>query len=207
MRVIVVVGGLLLAPGVLRAQTMSGWQLDAWVGAGPSVVAGSWGGVPGRRLLLGTVSWARPLLRSRTIALSYHGEVMPVAVLTGVPHHFEGWFYNVAHTESVFVSMPTDPGPVLGAGLMPVSLRISAALGSRTAAFLDAGAGGVVFTRAVPEPDARRLNVLAVAGAGVRISRWVVGYRFVHVSNANTAPSNPGLNVHLVYVGRALTWR
>jgi hypothetical protein len=61
----------------------------------------------------------------------------------------------------------------------------------------------------MPEPGARSLNFLGSAGAGLRLAQrghlsYVVGYRFTHISNANTALDNPGFNAHVFYLGITL---
>jgi hypothetical protein len=64
----------------------------------------------------------------------------------------------------------------------------------------------VWHSRAVPDPEARSLNFLASGGIGFQIGKrarrsYVLGYRFTHLSNANTAASNPGYNAHVFYLG------
>src|SRR6266700_2533183 len=66
--------------------------------------------------------------------------------------------------------------------------------------------GGLAFARAMPEPAARSLNFLGSAGAGLRFGSrdrrsLIIGYRFTHLSNANTAAENPGFNAHVFYLG------
>jgi len=184
-----------------------GWEFDAWVGAGISVVVRPLGGVPNRQLLLGGVSAAHPLSAGHRVALSYFAEWLPVAVSTRTPRSEGVWLYSWGRFDSLFAPGSDRRGPVPGMGLVPLGLRGSATLG-HVAAFAEVAGGAVAFTSKVPDPECRRLNFLAIAGLGVRLSRRpgaapVVGYRFVHLSNAHTARRNPGLNAHLAYVGVA----
>jgi hypothetical protein len=64
----------------------------------------------------------------------------------------------------------------------------------------------VWFTRNMPVPDARRFNFAADAGGGVELltrdeRALVVGYRFHHLSNGGRARQNPGVDMHVLYVG------
>src|SRR5881409_2299192 len=104
---------------------------------------------------------------------------------------------------------PIGEGPDFGVGVAPVGLRLSLQLGPGISAFAEGNGGGVAFARAFPKPAARSLNFLGSAGAGLRIGSrgrrsYIVGYRFTHLSNANTAEENPGFNAHVLYLGITL---
>ena len=181
------------------------WEFGAWAGGGPSVVTASLGGVPNRALFLTTVSVTRPLVRVKRFACSYFAEVVPFAIATKVPKTVGSWFYNPSHTDSLYFVGPAGAGAVLGTGIVPLGLRLSASLGSSLLGYAEANGGVVAFSRAVPSGEARRMNFLGGVGAGVRFGgkdrRYSLGYRFLHLSNANTAPENPGFNAHVFYVG------
>jgi lipid A 3-O-deacylase len=71
--------------------------------------------------------------------------------------------------------------------------------------FVDVAAGVMLTNQQVPE-QTTKFNFSAHAGGGARIwisARWgvIVGYRFHHLSNANTAPRNPAINSNVVYSG------
>ncbi|HEX8848104.1 MAG TPA: acyloxyacyl hydrolase, partial [Gemmatimonadaceae bacterium] len=72
--------------------------------------------------------------------------------------------------------------------------------------YLSGAAGFLWFTRNTPEPEARRLNATFELGAGLRVARGehralMLGWKFHHLSNAWTAPYNPGLDGNVFYVG------
>ncbi|SRR6266511_2637973 len=199
---------ILLVATVATAQSRT-WGIDVLAGGGPSIVTASLGGVPNGQLLITSVSVTRPFLRWKRFTASYFGEVMPFVLATRVPRVQPEWFYNASHTDSTFILYPDGEGPVLGAGVTPVGLRLSLRIGRGILAFAEGGGGGVAFARAMPDPEARSLNFLGSAGAGLRIGNvgyrsYIVGYRFTHLSNANTAVENPGFNAHIFYLGITL---
>ncbi len=50
--------------------------------------------------------------------------------------------------------------------------------------------------------NATGLNFMFDVGGGVRIGRAVtLGYKFLHISNANTTSFNPGLDNNVIYAG------
>jgi hypothetical protein len=159
--------------------------------------------------LITSVSVTRPFLRWKRFTASYFGEVMPFVVATRVPRVQPEWFYNPSHTDSLFDLYPDGEGPDLGAGVAPVGLRLSLRIGRGILVFAEGSGGGVAFARAFPKPAARSLNFLGSTGAGLRIGgrggrSYIVGYRFTHLSNANTAVANPGFNAHVFYLGITL---
>jgi len=185
------------------------WEIGLAAGGGPSVVTASLGGVSDRQLFVTSVVITRPFLRWGRLSASYFGEVMPVVVATKVPKLRGSWGYNPSHTDSTFFVFPLGDGPDLGAGIAPVGLRLAFQLGPRVSVFAEGNGGGVAFARAMPEPAARSLNFLGSAGAGLRFGSrerraLIIGYRFAHVSNANTAVANPGFNAHVFYLGITL---
>jgi hypothetical protein len=184
------------------------WEIGASAGGGPSVVTASLGGVSDRQLFITTVFVTRPFLRWGRLSASYFGEVMPVVVTTKVPKLAGSWFYDRRRADSTFFTFPYGDGPDLGSGLAPVGLRLGLQLGPRLSVFAEGNGGGVAFARAMPEPAARSLNFLGSAGAGLRFGSrdrrsLILGYRFTHLSNANTA-ANPGFNAHVFYLGITL---
>jgi len=202
-------GILALVVSTVATAQSTAWEIGALAGGGPSIVTASLGGVPDGQLLITSVSVTRPFLRWKRFTASYFGEVMPFVIATRVPRVQPEWFYNPSHTDSLFDLYPIGKGPDFGVGVAPVGLRLSLQLGPGIAAFAEGNGGGVAFARAFPKPAARSLNFLGSAGAGLRIGSrggrsYIVGYRFTHLSNANTAAANPGFNAHVFYLGITL---
>jgi lipid A 3-O-deacylase PagL len=202
---------VILAVGVtsgVTAQSRS-WEIGARAGGGPSIVTASLGGVPDGQLLITSVSVTRSFMHWKRFSASYFGEVMPLLVATRVPKVRPEWFYIRGHTDSILGQYPSGEGPDVGVGLAPVGLRLSFQLGPGISVFGEGNGGGVAFARAFPITGARSLNFLGSAGAGLRLGThshrsYLVGYRFTHISNANTAFVNPGFNAHVFYLGITL---
>ena len=67
-------------------------------------------------------------------------------------------------------------------------------------------AGGAYFSEEIPVIGATKFNFLLGLGAGVEIpasesARFILGYRYYHVSNSATGDRNPGINAHSILVG------
>jgi hypothetical protein len=186
-----------------------GWEVSAWAGGGTTVATRPLGGVADRGLLLCGIAATRPVANRERVALAYFAEWLPLAVATRTPRSAGVWLYSWGRFDSLYADGSDRRAAVPGMGLVPVGFRASIALGAALVAFAEASGGVIAFASNVPGPSCRRLNLLATAGLGVRFPRrsrpgFLAGYRFVHVSNAHTAPSNPGLNAHVVYVGIAV---
>jgi hypothetical protein len=100
------------------------------------------------------------------------------------------------------------PGPdrAYAFGVSPFGFELATPAERRVAVYAAAAAGGLVFNRPVPVPEAQRINFTLEYGGGalVRVGRahWVrAGYKYHHLSNAYTARLNPGVDGHVFYAG------
>ena len=102
--------------------------------------------------------------------------------------------------------------PSLGAwagasfGASPLGLELFGPRVRAVRPYLAGAAGILSFTRNTPEPEARRLNATFELGGGLRVDRGehhalLLGWKFHHISNALTAPYDPGLDGNVVYPG------
>jgi Lipid A 3-O-deacylase (PagL) len=96
--------------------------------------------------------------------------------------------------------------PTYGSGLLPFGVKFYAFNGARARFFASAATGLMVFSRDMPVTRSRRLNFTAEYGGGAEITTMgggavVVGWKFQHMSNAYTAPENPGLDLNMFYLG------
>jgi hypothetical protein len=88
---------------------------------------------------------------------------------------------------------------VAGFAISPLGVEGQVRMTSRWYAYGAGAAGGVWFTRDVPTAYSRSFNYTFEMGGGVR---WQyrprralrIGYKFHHLSNAYTAPSNRGID-------------
>ncbi len=202
---------LSLAPALATGQTsqdVAARPAERFVGGwvGTSVAASSrFGYVTDRRFFVAALRAQFLLETFGPIALASTFDLVPLAVLSNTPDY---QLRSFRQRDGTMVSLKTETGrsPVLGAGLAPAGVQLYT-LSTRPARFfLGASGGALWFTRDTPVPHARRFNISAEGGGGVEIlSRdgraLVVGYKFQHLSNAGTAPLNPGVDSHLVYVG------
>lgn len=139
------------------------------------------------------------------IAIASTIDLVPVAVLSNNPEYVT---VEDRTPDGFIIRYKSIVGhsPVFSTGLSPAGLRIYTRSSGAVRYFVGASAGILWFTRDTPIPGSRRLNFNLETGAGIEIvSRrgrvMTVGYRFQHLSNAGTAPLNPGFDAHVLSLG------
>jgi hypothetical protein len=197
--------------GLSDALPSGAWTVGVWAGAAVhSPVHSHLGATGGRDFFTAALRVGRMLVSGRRVAAEYTADIVPVAVVTGNP------YYRADRTvlqdgRSMTVFWATGEGPVYGAGLSPLGLRLHLAASQRVRLFASAAGGGLWFTRNTPVPSARRFNFTAEAGGGVEVvvggHALAAGYKLHHMSNGYTAAANPGLDGHMVYLGVTRVWR
>lgn len=211
MRQLIPALSLLLVAGTLPAQDAPLRRpfLGAWAGASFYAPGGRFlGGETDRDLYIAGVRAEWMLASSQSFALAATADAIPLAIVTRNPYYTDR-VVAVATSrrgQRVNVLEQTGRGPVYGVGASPFGLEL---LGPKLRAvrpFVAAAAGFLWFTRNTPEPETRRLNGTFEAGIGIRIAQgerraWLLGYKFHHLSNAWTAPYNPGLDGNVFYLG------
>jgi hypothetical protein len=175
-----------------------------WMGASVAP-ASEFGYVTDRQLFVAALRAQYLLHAFESMAIASTIDLVPLAVLSNTPD-YEVRSSRERDENGASFKTVTGRSPVLGAGFMPAGLQLYTLSTHPMRLFLGASAGLLWFTRDTPVPDARRMNISAEAGGGVEIlardgRALVIGYRFQHLSNAGTAPMNPGFDTHLVYVG------
>ena len=203
--------GLPLADSPLAAQNADDVRpgdrtIGAWAGASFYAPVGTWfGHTPDRHLYLAGARGEWVLETAGPFALAATIDVIPLAVVSHNPTYRVVEF-SPTPTEKSRIKEMTGAAPVYGAGLNPIGLEL---FGSRVAGarlYLAGAAGGLWFTRETPEPNARRFNFTFEYGGGLRLPlrsgrSLLLGYKFHHLSNAYTAPRNPGLDGNVFYLG------
>ncbi len=103
---------------------------------------------------------------------------------------------------------PTNESPrvAYAVGVSPFGFDLSIPLTRAVAVYGAAAAGGLVFTRPYPVPDAGRISFTLEYGGGISFQvgreRWLeLGYKYHHLSNGYIARRNPGLNANVFYGG------
>jgi len=91
-----------------------------------------------------------------------------------------------------------------GVGAMPIGLKMHLLPSGAVRVFGSVSIGLIQFDRRMPSPEARSTNFSGDYAVGVEVpvgggSHVVsVGWKFLHWSNAGTAPSNPGVDANLL---------
>ena len=180
--------------------------IGAWVGYSPySPAASHLGATPGRQLGLAAIRLQWVLESAGPFALSATADLIPLAVVTHNPTYRT---VDVLRPDGSIATIKTETGesPVFGAGFAPFGLQLAFARIGNARVFGAGAVGALRFTRDTPVPDSRPINVTFEYGGGVELARGdggalVLGYKFHHLSNAYSAPKNPGLDGNVIYLG------
>lgn len=204
---------MVAATGIASAQNSGELRpgdrfLAAWAGASfYSPAAVRFGHTPNRDLFLAAARAEWILESAGSFALAATADLIPLAIVTNNPTYRREPYPPFATQAGTF-KRQTGSAPVYGAGLSPLGLELYGPRARGARVYLAAAVGGLWFTRETPVPDARRFNFTFEYGGGVRVpmrsrGALMVGYKFHHLSNAYTAPRNPGLDGNVFYVGVA----
>jgi hypothetical protein len=161
-----------------------------------------WGLIRNRHVSRVDVHLETQLVRSGAISL-VHTFAVPLTVVARKSNQVT----IICWPRDPSVCMPdTSSAAEVGIGVVPIGLKAYLGDASRVRMYMNLGGGIVGFSGNMPTIRARRLNFLAEAGIGVELGsrgprRFVLGYRYVHMSNGDTAPSNPGIDANLLYMG------
>jgi hypothetical protein len=202
---------LLLASRPAASQTPQpdSRSLGVWAGASFYSPGGQFlGGETGRDLFLAGLRAEWMLAATEPVAIAATMDAIPLAIVTRNPYYTDRIVAYAVSRRGHHVDLleQTGRGPVYGVGASPLGIEL---IGPRLRAvrpYAAVAAGFLWFTRNTPEPEARRLNATFEVGAGLRVVRGtrndlLLGWKFHHLSNAWTAPYNPGLDGNVIYVG------
>ena len=200
-----------LAAHTARAQTdqpdpagqRHSWTLGPYVGlSGHSPVGSRWGLTPDREHVIVGLHATIPLFQGRRWVFAYAPEAIPLIVVSDNPT------YGVERSpeNGAVEVIETGRSPVTGVGFAPIGLEFEVDASRRFGLYAGGTMGGLWFTRRIPVADARSFNFTFDFGAGVLIpirgqTRLRAGYKFHHLSNAKTAPSNPGVDAQVFFLG------
>jgi hypothetical protein len=194
----------------MAAQTNDGATLKRW-----NQEVGFWGGYsPGSMIGIGKVhdrkffelngQYAVTIWTRRRMAVKWVAEVVPVALLNEPTE-----YYLNAHplTSGVRAGATTYAG-----GITPLGMQVNFCNRHRVQPYVDAHGGILYFTRQEPVPNSSQFNFAFNFGTGVQVftgkrSSLLLGYKYHHISNNETAPQNPGIDNNEVYAGYLWRWR
>jgi hypothetical protein len=142
-----------------------------------------------------------------SVAIGYTATVLPAAILFQPAQTY----YALSPTGALETShYPAHL--VYGVGVEPLGFTFEFARKRRIEPFVELGGGIIASTEPIPfnVPAGTGLNFLADLGGGVRwkIGRTravSIGYRLMHISNANTTSVNPGIDNHVLWMGFSLS--
>ncbi len=184
--------------------------LGFWMGVAHASVPGVFAHAQGSDLALTAVRWTHTLVQSHSFSMNYVLDVLPIAIVSmPLPtDSYSGGGGCQAGKPCVLRAVFAEQRTVFGAGAMPLGLQFRLAPRRRIQPFAAASGGFLWFADRIPDREAARLNFAADVGAGAVVvlsSRvdLLLGYQFHHLSNGGTAPSNPGIDSHLFYLGVA----
>jgi len=135
--------------------------------------------------------YERLIYGSRPFVVRWVFDVVPVA-LVGDPHTSNG------HRAYAY-----------GVGGSPIGAQLNFVHFRRVEPFLTSGGGFLYFNHRM-FGTTQQFNFTAQLGAGVQLftsshrAAIDVGYKYHHISNANLANQNPGLDSHMLFVGLSL---
>jgi opacity protein-like surface antigen len=178
--------------------------IGGWVGLSPDSRVGDFT-LPHRQLALLGVRAEWVIERIGHFSVAATSDIVPLAMLTHTPTYTTR---TIVFPSGGTAQLKEETGnkPVYGTGAMPFGFNLRASTMPRVRLFAATSVGGLWFTRDVPLPDARRFNFAFEYGGGVEFvgnndRAVVIGYKFHHLSNANSAAINPGLDSDVIYVG------
>ena len=178
------------------------WEVGPYVGvARHSLVGTHLGVVPDRNHLFIGLHATADLFRAGRWTLGYAPEVVPLLLVSNNPKYRH--FQDSGGGE---ITVEDGTGPVAGFALSPIGIEARIRLTSRWRAYTAGAAGGVWFTREVPTSYSRAFNYTFEVGGGLiwqyrSRESLRVGYKFHHLSNLYTAPSNPGIDGAVFLLG------
>ena len=171
--------------------------------------AEAFGGIVVRDVRAVSLEYEQALLGSSRGGVAWTPALHPALGMSGVPTTDALIFYdcvrNFEPSATPCVAQWSDRRTATAVALEPFALRAWRRIG-RVELAVRPGIGAALFPRAIPIPEGRRLNALLRLDAEVATAlgarqRLVVRYGWWHLSNAGSAPLNPGVDVLQLQVG------
>ena len=170
-------------------------ELGVFAGYSPLNVQGI-GITSDRDLFLLNLQYARVLGTTENTTLKYTAGIVPVAIVAQPAEIFQ------PSTGSAYV-LPSKR--IYGGGIDPIGFQWNFRRHRPWQPFVNTQGGFLYFTEQVPVPESSQFNFTFSFGAGVQVFSGTrgltLGYKFHHISNAQTGHYNPGIDSNLFYVG------
>jgi len=187
-----------------------GNEYQVWGGYSPDSL--TWiGKSEARRLFMAGAGWRRVILASDSVAWKFTVDIVPVALLSQPTLNGVETVQDPKKLSAFCAAAGINCGTAgrrttYGIGFAPVGFEFNLRRKRRIQPVLGINAGLLHFTRDVPVDHSMATNFTFSWGAGVQIftseSRSLtIGYRFHHISNANSSAINPGIDSNFIYAG------
>lgn len=182
------------------------WSAEIWAGYGNnSTLQLHLGEIAGVDVAFTAIGASRRLAGTSRVELRQTVELLPAVLVSSLS-------WDVVSEECPNgrqCRLPSgfgSTGGVYGVGATPIGLESRLRLSDAAHLFAGGRGGAVWFGGDVPLEGGGRVQYFAGLGAGVRVrlagTAWLrVGYEAHHLSNASTAPQNPGMDWHIWNVG------
>ncbi|UCC71980.1 MAG: acyloxyacyl hydrolase [Gemmatimonadota bacterium] len=150
--------------------------------------------------------YGKVLEASRKLALEYVVDVVPLAVVSGIPKGVDVYYDRVQDRWVIDGVEMAEWSSVYGFGASPLGLQLYLLPSGRIRLWVGGTAGFLFFARDVPVPGGTALNFAFDFRAGLQFSgpsdlALSLGFEFHHFSNGGLADVNPGLDTQFFYAG------
>ncbi|HLH09696.1 MAG TPA: acyloxyacyl hydrolase [Terriglobales bacterium] len=171
-------------------------EFGFWGGYSPNSPHGI-GITSDRKLFLLNGSYARVIGNTDSVAIKYTIDIVPVALITQPAETF-------VTNSGALISHNAET--VYGGGLDPIGFQFNFRRGHKWQPFANTHGGFLYFAQQVPVIDSSQYNFTFSFGGGVQVftserSSFSIGYKYYHLSNANSGNRNPGVDANLFYAG------
>jgi hypothetical protein len=148
-----------------------------------------------RKLFLLNLRYAREVIVTKPVTLRYTAEAVPVAL--------EMQPTQIYFPDDNLVINPA--ATVYGAGASPIGFQGNFGQ-KRVQPFANGSVGFLYFNRQVPIIGSSQFNYTVTIGFGAQFFQksghsFTLGWKYHHLSNANQAHLNPGIDSSIFYVG------
>ncbi len=188
-----------------QGETLKRWsqEIGFWGGYSPDSTIGI-GKVHDRKFFELNGQYAVTILTVRQLAVKWVAEVEPVVLLNEPTEYY----FDPKHV----VVNSRKGATTYGGGITPLGMQVNFRNRRRVQPFVDAHGGILYFTRQEPVPGSSQFNFTFNFGGGVQVvsgkrTSVLVGYKFHHISNNETAGKNPGIDNSEAYAGWLWRWR
>jgi hypothetical protein len=211
---------LILSPSLLAQEKSAGdFQTDAlrtganeyqvWTGYSPDSL--TWiGKSEERRVFMAGFGWRRVIVASNSVAWKFTVDAVPITLVSQPT--IDGVEVVQDPKKSSFLQCTTCGGTIgrrttFGLGFAPVGFEFNFRRRRRFQPIAGINGGLLHFSRDVPVPHSNNFDFTFSFMGGVQMftsdsHSWTVGYRYHHISNANTGnPFNPGIDSNFMFVG------